>query len=332
AEVLDAFDSLFEEVADHANRWRTLKFNYLTNRTHDILEQTHLPRLTSLSIITLLNGRPLKLNTPILKRYNSATGDINLVSFEHPLPILTHISQLFTPGTAETLLQHLRRSQHVLAALTIQFLVLPGGRFSLCFEDGTEFSAETLGLSLPTLAEYTVALGPSHCWGWNFLNIAHMPHLRRLDIYLRGFKYSEPNNTLLFLPQLHTLNISAQYPRGFIAAVPPLLAATPNLEEVSLTQTSRGPPGYDAEWLLPLLYANQDPLTVAWPRLVVLRLRGMAIPGKVDLRRIPLGRPAFRRLSVDSTCWERSKGVGKDLNALREYFDVGVTEDTVTLW
>ncbi|KIO26655.1 hypothetical protein M407DRAFT_243646 [Tulasnella calospora MUT 4182] len=52
----------------------------------------------------------------------------------------------------------------------------------------------------------------------------------------------------------------------------------------------------------------------------------MAIRECDDLRRIALGRPAFKHLSVDSTCLQRSKQVGQDLDVLREYFDVVVTD------
>ncbi|KAG8920624.1 hypothetical protein FRC00_009742 [Tulasnella sp. 408] len=325
SEDINAFDLLFEEVAQHSHRWRTLEFNHLTSRARNALEQAPLPRLVSLAIFGGLKGQTLKLNTPTLTMYTTNTWDSKLVSFEQPSPVFVQLRHAFSLGTAQTLLQHLRRSQHALKTLVVLFGAPPGTQFSLHLEDGTEFSAETLGLSLPSLTEYTVEFNALP-WGWNALRIAHMPQLRRLDIYLKIFRYSDPNNTVPFMPQLLSLNIFAHYPNGFASSARPLVAATPNLEEVSLTQTHAATSQHEAEWLTPMLSPSQDSLVVVWPRLVTLRLQGMAIPRDQDLRTIPLGRPAFKQLFLDSTCLERCKAVGHNLNALPEYFEVVVTD------
>ncbi|KIO26654.1 hypothetical protein M407DRAFT_7720 [Tulasnella calospora MUT 4182] len=323
SEELSAFDSLFEEIAQHAHRWQTLRFNNLTQRALNVLEQ-HLPRLVSLSIIGSLGERPLKLSTPLLKRYTAPSGNSSLPSFETP-PSLTHLKHVLTSRNAPAVLQHLRRSQRTLTALNLICAAPLGTQFSIHLENGVEFIAENLDLSLPTLTEYTVKFGVPGPWGWNAFRIAHMPHLRRLDVHWATFQYSNPDNTVPFMPQLTSLNIFAQNSYGFKDAAPPLAAATPNVKEVSLVQLYLGLSPYETEWLPPLLHPSQNLLTVAWPRLEILQLHGMAIRVLDDLRGIPLVRPAFQRLCVDPTCWNKSMAVGQDLHALREYFDVVVT-------
>ncbi|KAG8914408.1 hypothetical protein FRC01_004093 [Tulasnella sp. 417] len=326
-EKLDAFNSLFEEVAQHAHRWGTLRFQDMTTRALDFLDQTHLPRLVSLAITGVFKAQRLRFNTPLLKRYVAPEGNTKLLSFKTPLPVFTHLRHSLTSKTAQMVLHHLQRSQHVLTALSLVFLEPPGTQFSIRLEDGTEFLAENLGLSLPTLTEYIVTFSPIGPWSWNALQIAHMPHLRRLDIHWETFIPLYPNKAIPFMPQLHSLHIFASDPQGFKDVAPPLIAATPGLEKLSLIQTYSTLSDYDEEWMYPLLVPTQDPLTTAWPQLVMLRLCGMCIPQWDDLGKISTGRPAFKWLSVDSVCWENSTDVGQDSRAFGGNFDFVVENE-----
>ncbi|KAG8914407.1 hypothetical protein FRC01_004092 [Tulasnella sp. 417] len=326
-ETLGACDTLFEEVAQHAHRWRTLYFQNFFTLEPDLLGQMHMPHLVSLAITgVFIPAQCLRFNTPLLKSYIARGVDSHLISFEPPLPNLTHLRHTLTSKTAQMVLQHLRRSQHVLSALSLGFPQTPGTQFSIHLEDGTEFLAENLGLSLPILSEYTVTFGVIGPWSWNALRVSHIPHLRRLDIHWETFKDPDPDSTIPFMPQLLSLSIFATFPYGFKDVAPPLVAATPGLEKVSLIQTYATSSEYDEEWMYPLLVPTQDLLTTSWPQLVVLRICGMCISPWNDLKKIATGRPAFKRLSIDSTCWEKSKDVEQDSSAFVGSFDF-VVED-----
>ncbi|KAG8909921.1 hypothetical protein FRC01_006646, partial [Tulasnella sp. 417] len=196
---------------------------------------------------------------------------------------------------------------------------------------GTEFLSKTLGLSLPALTECSLKFGWGANWSWDALRIAHMPHLRQLDIHWVTQKPPASNRTIPLMSQLLDLRIFATHPGVFESAAPHLAAATPNVEQVSLTQLNLRPDvhDYDVPWFPLLSDPNQDPLKIVWPRLVALRLCGARVATRPpdDLKRIALGRPAFKLLSVDRTCWGRMIEAGQDVDALRGCFDVVVTDD-----
>ncbi|KIO26661.1 hypothetical protein M407DRAFT_24102 [Tulasnella calospora MUT 4182] len=320
-------ESLLKEVAEHAHRWRTLSVNCLTAEAVRILEQIYLPHLFSVSFVRrfeLESG--IKLDAPNLKKVRGPVRESDALIFEDPLPIFTDLRYSKSSNNTELLVSHLRRSQNSLKTLRLSFATTPGTRFSILPDGGTQVSADTFGLSFTALTDYTVQFN-SGPWDWSPLHIGHMPLLRHLTVYWYIFEDVAFTSTIPFMPQLLSLQVSLDHGRRFKKVASLLQSATPNLERLCLDQTFPSVFGNDSEWISPLILGDQDHVAAGWSKLVVLRLCSLGIPQWDDLKLVASCRPAFKQVSVDSICWKKSKGYRQDLDALKQHFEVLVTDD-----
>ncbi|KAG8920163.1 hypothetical protein FRC00_010394, partial [Tulasnella sp. 408] len=248
------------------------------------------------------------------------------LAFGDPLPVFTKLLYSKASNNTELLVSHLRRSQNSLKTLKLSFVTAPGRRFSILPDGGTPVSPDTFDLSFTALTDYIVQFNAG-AWDWSVLHMAHMPLLRHLTVYWYIFENVALTGTVPFMPQLLSLQVSLDHGRHFKKVASALQSATPNIERLCLDQTHPSVCGNDSEWLAPLIPGVQDHVEAKWPKLVVLRLCELGIPAWDDLKSVAACRPAFKQVSVDSSCWESSKGGEQDLNALKKHFEVLVTDD-----